>query len=457
VIFNSLDYFIFLPIVVGLYFALPLGPRRIALLAASIYFYAYWKPEYVVLILLSCAIDWYAAIRIATAVDVTSKKRWLIASMTMNLAILGTFKYYNFFVDTLQDLGVDGLPHSDLILPLGISFYTFQAMSYTIDVYRGKFEAHPSYLRILLSVTFFPHLVAGPIVRAADLVPQFEVAQPFRWDNIVYGGQRILNGLIKKSVIADNLAIWTDTVFSAPERFSAVGLVLGTYAYAIRIYCDFSGYSDIAIGSARLMGIKFDENFAMPYLSRSIQEFWRRWHISLSSWLRDYLYVSLGGSREGEWKTYRNLMLTMILGGLWHGASFNFIIWGTIHGVWLAAERLYTRDRPEPVTSSRIINAIKIVLVFHGVCVAWVFFVSPDLATSTTVLHRIVTLSSGSLFATADWIKTTLAVALGCSYFACVGLANRGAAWRWWATGIAGILTIILFGTSSHDFIYFIF
>ncbi|MBA3403435.1 MAG: MBOAT family protein [Gemmatimonadaceae bacterium] len=463
-IFNSLEYFVFLPIVVGMYFALPLVPRRLALLAASLYFYMYWKPEYVVIILVSCAIDWYAALRIAATAEPRVRKRWLIASISTNLLILGTFKYYNFFVDSLQQVGIgESLPASDLILPLGISFYTFQAMSFTIDVYRGKLEAPKSYLRVLLCVTFFPHLVAGPIVRASDLLPQFEVKQRFDWDNLTYGCQRILNGFVKKSVIADNLAPWTDAVFSHPERYSSVGLVLATYAYAARIYCDFSGYSDIAIGSARLMGIRFTENFEAPYLSASIQEFWRRWHISLSTWLREYLYISLGGNRGAPWKTYRNLLLTMMLGGLWHGASFNFVIWGTLHGLWLATERFYNErfgGPPRPPSeglSARLGRALKIVLVFHGVCLTWIFFVSRDLATSTEVLSRIATFAPGNLVATSDWIKTLLAFALACTYFIGVRFANRGPAWRWWLTGVFGILLVILFGTSSHEFIYFIF
>jgi alginate O-acetyltransferase complex protein AlgI len=465
VIFNSLDFFIFLPIVMGLYYALPLPARRVMLIAASLYFYAYWKWQYVFLILLSCSIDWYAALRMSRTENPATRRRLLLISMCMNLGILGVFKYYNFFLDTLDDVGIapSFLPHSELILPLGISFYTFQAMSYTIDVYRGQLSGERSFWRLLLCVTFFPHLVAGPIVRAADLLPQFEIKHRFDWDNLVHGSRRILGGLIKKCVIADNFAAWTDAVYSAPDRYSGVGLLFATYAYSIRIFCDFSGYSDIAIGTARLFGIEFKENFRTPYLSRSIQEFWRRWHISLSTWLREYLYISLGGSRGSEWKTYRNLLLTMMLGGLWHGASFNFVIWGTLHGLWLAAERFYGErytkpgEQPQPTVAWRLKNALKVVVVFHGVTLIWVFFVSKDLSTSTTALARMVSFAGGSMFATADWIKSLLGFALACSYFMCVTLSNRGRAWRWWLTGILGILILILFGTSGHEFIYFIF
>jgi D-alanyl-lipoteichoic acid acyltransferase DltB (MBOAT superfamily) len=376
------------------------------------------------------------------------------------------FKYYNFFLDTLDHVGIAPAfaPRIDLILPLGISFYTFQAMSYTIDVYRGHLSGERSFWRVLLCVTFFPHLVAGPIVRAADLLPQFEREHRFNWDNFTYGCQRILNGLVKKCVIADNLAATVDAVYAAPDRYSAAGLVLATYAYAIRIYCDFSGYSDIAIGTARLFGIVFTENFRMPYLSRSIQEFWRRWHISLSGWLRDYLYVPLGGNRDGTWRTYRNLMITMMLGGLWHGASFNFVIWGTLHGLWLSAGRLYNERFPRAspaLPAHRVVtwvrSALQIIVVFNGVCLAWVFFISKDLPTAITVLTRIATLAAGGKAAALDWPRMIVIVASSGAYFAFAGLANRGRAWRWWLTGALGILLVVLFGTASHEFIYFVF
>ncbi|MGK0346731.1 MAG: alginate O-acetyltransferase complex protein AlgI, partial [Myxococcota bacterium] len=313
-LFNSLDYFVFLPLVLVAYFVLPLRGRQIMLVLASLFFYACWRWPYVGLLLLSAVVDYSVARAIEASPTQAGKKRWVTLSVVFNLAVLGFFKYWGLFVESLGviDGGALGLPTFDLLLPMGISFYTFQTMAYTIDVYRGKLKAEKDFVKVLLYVCFFPQLVAGPIERATHLLPQLSEKQAFAWNNITIGSRRILIGMVKKVLIADNVATVVNTVYTSPGDYSAFALVLATWGFAIQIFCDFSGYSDIAIGTARLMGIDIMENFKNPYRSRSIQEFWRRWHISLSSWLRDYLYIPLGGNRFGPVRTYINLFLTMV-------------------------------------------------------------------------------------------------------------------------------------------------
>jgi alginate O-acetyltransferase complex protein AlgI len=466
-LFNSFDFFLFFPIVLLLYFLLPLSGRTWMLLAASLYFYMYWHPIYVVLLLLVCLVNFLAGRRICRSKDDGRRRAWLIAALCVNLGILGVFKYYNFFLDTLGMIGAapSFLPQSKLLLPLGISFYTFHSLTYTIDVYRRKIPEELSLRDFALFVAYFPQLVAGPIVRASDMLPQYKVLHRFEWDNMVVGGQRVLTGFIKKAVIADNLATIVNPVYASPGEYSGWMLLIATYAFAFQIVCDFGGYSDIAIGLARMMGIRLMENFNIPYISRSIQEFWRRWHISLSTWLRDYLYVSLGGNRHGSWKTYRNLILTMLLGGLWHGASFNFIIWGAIHGVWLAAERLYTRGVAEVKRAApaqergffSVVGFLKAILVFQGVCLAWVFFRAATLPAALSVVGRIVTWAAGIHLGIYDVCNVTMIFGLGAVYLLLAELGDRLNRKLWWVAGVYGILLITLFGRSSNEFIYFVF
>ncbi len=335
-----------------------------------------------------------------------ARKALLLLSVVYYLGVLALFKYANFAADSIATLagwcGVPVLPvHMRLVLPFGISFFTFETMSYTIDVYRREIRPAERYLDYLLFVSFFPHLVAGPIVRPSSMLPQL-AALPRASDAMKAEGLSLIaTGLLKKIVVGDTLGLnLVNRVFENPERYSAVEVLIGVYAYAIKIYADFSGYSDVAIGSAKLFGYELPHNFDAPYQSTSLQEFWRRWHISLSSWLRDYLYVPLGGNRGSTWKTYRNLMLTMVLGGLWHGASWNFVIWGALHGGALALGRawsgLHGRGGKAPKTRSPLWHALALVLTFHFVCFAWIFFRAPTFAHATLVLGRIATLTTST-------------------------------------------------------------
>ncbi len=351
----------------------------------------------------------------------------LLVSINYYLLVLAFFKYWNFAADNLAWLSAKiGHPiaahHVHLILPFGISFFTFETMSYTIDVYRGQMKPAKSYGEYLLFVAFFPHLVAGPIVRPETMLPQLEARPVFDSDKQLKALFRIGSGLFKKVVIGDFLGSeFVGRIFDSPEHFSSLEVLVGVYAYAIQIYADFSGYSDIAIGSAQLFGYELPENFRAPYLSRNLQDFWRRWHISLSSWLRDYLYIPLGGSRGGSFATYRNLFLTMLLGGLWHGASWNFVIWGALHGVALGVVRAFQRARaqagkPVPKESDEAVPALPTTLsgivatlvTFHYVCFAWVFFRAHDFSHATAVLHEIGALRGGGVNLTSRLVAIVL-------------------------------------------------
>ena len=332
------------------------------------------------------------------------RKALLLVSIVYYLGVLSFFKYFNFAIDSVSALlewaGLHVSPtHLRLVLPFGISFFTFETMSYTIDVYRREIPPCERYLDYLLFVSFFPHLVAGPIVRPKSMLPQL-AAEPVASDAMKAAGLfQIGTGLCKKIIIGDTLGInLVNRVFDNPERYSSLEVLIAVYAYAIKIYADFSGYSDVAIGSAKLFGYELPTNFNAPYVSASLQEFWHRWHISLSSWLRDYLYISLGGNRGSTWHTYRNLMLTMVLGGLWHGASWNFVIWGGLHGGALAVNRAWSRrraEKPEPPARTAHVSDVSIghilatLATFHFVCFAWIFFRAPTFAHATLMLSRL--------------------------------------------------------------------
>ncbi len=465
-LFNSLDFFIFLAVVLPLYFVLPLRARQVMLVCASFYFYMYWNVKYSTILVFFIFLDFWAGYYIGHASTPRRKKLGLIISLSCNLGVLALFKYYGFFTTNLQSLGIlKSAPALGLLLPLGISFHTFQTMSYTIDVYRGVIEPETDMLRFALFVSFFPQLVAGPIERARELLPQLRDKYPLVWENFVRGGQQALNGFVKKVVLADNLAPWVNQVYASPGSFSGASNLLATYMFAWQIFFDFSGYSDIAIGVARIMGFDFTQNFNAPYISTSIQEFWRRWHISLSSWLRDYLYISLGGNRLGQVRTYANLLITMLLGGLWHGASWNFVIWGGLHGLWLAVERMVTRSRQAAVSargywSDLLVRMLKCAAVFHGVCLTWIFFRARTLHDAITVIRRIFLWSAGdSFFHDFAWYKCLLTVFFGLGYFLLTYYgARRSVSPRWvWAASTVGILVIVLFGADSQEFIYFVF
>ncbi len=352
-VFNTWDYVVFFVVVYALYLSLPRYQwQNWLLLVASYYFYAAWDWRFAVLMLASTIVDYVVGIQMYRCSRPAARKALLLVSMVFSLSMLGVFKYYNFFLDSLTallahfDLAPQAM-HLDIILPFGISFYTFQTMSYTIDIYRGELVPTRNFRDFALFVAFFPHLVAGPIMRAADLIPQFTRPRSLNQPQFAIACWLIGWGLWKKIFVADNMALMANHVFSHSTSVTWLEAYLGVVAFAFQIYCDFSAYSDIARGCAQLLGIQLVQNFNLPYFATNPSDFWRRWHISFSTWLRDYLYIPLGGNRYGTLLTYRNLLVTMVLGGLWHGASWNFIWWGTYHGCLLSGHRLLTRNRTE--------------------------------------------------------------------------------------------------------------
>jgi len=403
VFFDTPIYVVFLTLVVLVYWRLECRQQNILLLVASYVFYGWWDPRFLVLIAASTIVDFHCARAIAGSDELGRRRALLSLSLIINFGFLGVFKYFNFFMDSfaaaLQALGFHQTPTLVLriLLPPGISFYTFQEVAYIVDVYQGKLKPARSLVDYALFISLFPHLIAGPIQRPSHLLPQVQAPRRFDSERFFNGLLLILSGLFRKTVIADNCALLADAAFSGRlGRANAAVVAIGTYAFAWQIYGDFSGYSDIARGSAQLLGFHFMVNFRQPYLATSIQDFWRRWHISLSTWLRDYLYIPLGGSRDGERRTYRNLMTTMLLGGLWHGANWTFVIWGGIHGVALSVERLFRRalgveDAPAaPVLWSARAWLSRIVL-FHVVCIAWVFFRAPGIGDAIAFLRGLGT------------------------------------------------------------------
>ncbi len=377
-LFNSLDFLLFFGVVFFTQLWLPHRPRNIFLLAASYFFYGCWDWRFLGLMLLSTVIDFACSKGIADSPDQHKRRRLLGISVCANLGILGFFKYFNFFAASLHQLAADaGLQLTpttlNIVLPVGISFYTFQTMSYTIDVYRGDVKRLSSFLDFALYVAFFPQLVAGPIERGSRLVPQIEEGRQTTWAGIQAGTWLVLKGLFKKAVIADNLAGIVNQTFEMTDP-TAGQVLIGVYAFAFQIYGDFSGYTDIARGVGRMLGYDLMLNFRLPYFATNPSEFWQRWHISLSSWLRDYLYVPLGGNRNGQFLTYRNLMLTMLLGGLWHGAAWTFVIWGAFHGFLLIAHRLLAQINPLPERIQVIAYPIQVITMFHLTCLGWLIF-----------------------------------------------------------------------------------
>ncbi|MAJ05753.1 MAG: membrane-bound O-acyltransferase family protein [Crocinitomicaceae bacterium] len=389
-IFNSIDYIVFFSLFSLVFFLLKPKFRWILLLTSSYFFYMCWKWEFIFLIIFSTVVDYFCGIKMSQKSIQKQKRPYLLISLFSNLGLLFFFKYFNFFLDSVSLVSDITYEPLNIILPMGISFYTFQTMAYSIDAYKGKIQPETHIGKFALYVSFFPQLVAGPIERANKLLPQFQLNNnSFKFDNFIIGSTQILFGLYKKVVLADLIAIYVESIYGNYELYNGVTPLFATYLFAIQIYCDFSGYSDIAIGSARILGYNLMENFRTPYFSKSITEFWRRWHISLSSWLRDYLYINLGGNRKGNIFTYRNLIITMLLGGLWHGASWNFIIWGGLHGLFLALERIFnysSKIAKKPI----ILRFISGLGSFHLVCFAWVFFRSETLAKSIGILTRIV-------------------------------------------------------------------
>lgn len=405
--FQTQPFLIFFAIVAGVYWFVPRRWNSVRvwwLLIASFHFYAAWSAELAFLVLSTTLADYLFARAMDRVCNPRIRRGILIASLGMNLGVLGYFKYRNFFVGSLNELlgsaGLGGAGElASLIVPFGISFYTFEAISYAVDVYRRKIPAERSLPHFLLFILFFPHLVAGPIVRAGDFLKQSRRIKRWNWVRVQLGVQLFLMGVFKKFAIADRMAVFSDAPLQNPGEYSTSSLWLAALAYTLRIYADFSGYSDMALGLAHLLGFKLTKNFDMPYLSPNVAEFWKRWHISLSSWLRDYVYIPLGGNRGGAWATNRNLMLTMALGGLWHGASWSYVLWGVIHGALLIGHRQFrawceTKPRLSTILESTPGTILRVAVTFFAVSLAWVFF-RPDIGGAWNVLRRMFVYSSG--------------------------------------------------------------
>lgn len=393
-LFNSLHFLIFFPIVTITYYLLPHKYRWILLLISSYYFYMVWRPIYIVLIIISTIIDYLVSIFIYKTHKKTTKKALLLVSLLTNLGILFLFKYLGFFTEFINLFRQENFDVIYLILPMGISFYTFQTLSYTIDVFRGqrKPEYHLGYFA--LYVTFFPQLVAGPIERSDRLIPQFKNKITFTPTNLEEGLYRMSWGFFKKVLIADNLAIAVNHVYGNIEFMSGFSILFATVFFAYQIYLDFSGYSDIAIGAAKILGIDLMENFKRPYLSTSLRDFWSRWHISLTSWFKDYVYIPLGGSKRGRSRTYINILIVFLISGLWHGASFMFIIWGSIHGIYQLYERLTEKTRQKiwqfiRLDGTLVQTFVKWSITMLVVGVAWVFFRANGLYEISIIFDKI--------------------------------------------------------------------
>ena len=487
-LFNSTQYAVFFPIVVAIYFSTPHRFRWAFILLSSYYFYMCWKPGYVVLIIITTLVDYAAGLLMESAGTGAARRRYLILSLCSNLGILFFFKYYNFFNESLRivterlDLGFS-LPASNFLLPVGLSFYTFQSLTYTIGVYRGtvKAERHPGIFAAY--VCFFPQLVAGPIERAENLLPQFFERHNFDYDRVTDGLKLMVWGLFKKSVIADRLAQLVDQVYNHPAEYQGIGLAIATVFFAVQIYYDFSGYSDIAIGSAQVLGFRLMNNFRRPYYATSVVDFWHRWHISLSTWFRDYLYIPLGGNRVSLARWQASILAVFVLSGLWHGAQWKFLLWGALHGSYMIASRMSRPFRERLVTLFRLSHyprlhrAFQMLITFSLVTFAWIFFranstsdafyIIQNLFTGWDVLLDLPRLSESVLSLGLPRDEFLLALAM-IAILQCGDLlqsrgdvrrmlAQRPLLLRW--TAYSGLLWIIfLFGVFRHrEFIYFTF
>jgi D-alanyl-lipoteichoic acid acyltransferase DltB (MBOAT superfamily) len=467
-LFPTTQFLIFFCIVFTLHWTLNRFPSvdKLTLLAASWVFYAAWDPRFVFLLMTSATISWTAGVALAHAERQGVRRLVTAAAVTLHLSLLGFFKYFEFLGRTVQAIGLKlgvlvPLPEWDIVLPVGISFFTFQGISYVIDVARRDATPARSPLDVFFYISFFPHLVAGPIVRAAHFLPQLATRPDPARIPVVMASLLILGGLFKKAIVANTIGVnLVDPVFRAPGDQTALDLLMATYGYAVQIYCDFSGYSDIAIGIAALLGYHFPRNFNQPYRAASLSEFWRRWHIALSSFLRDYLYRPLGGNRRGPGRTLVNLLIVMLLGGLWHGAAWTFVLWGAVHGLGLAVERVLGWERPQ-ITGWRRVLAV--VIVFHVVCLGWILFRARDLDATADVLSGIAT-GDWTPDLTTPWIAALIALGLALHFVPgdwMQRLEQRLARWPAWAFGVlVGAVLVALNAIGPEGvapFIYFQF
>jgi alginate O-acetyltransferase complex protein AlgI len=414
-LFVEFRFFWFFLAVFAVYWSLRKNDsRKIWLLICSYIFYAAWNWKFVFLLMASSALDYFVGTMLARTESPRKRRGWLILSLGANLGTLAFFKYFNFFVTSaaglLAWLGLPASVHTlNIVLPVGVSFYTFHSMSYTIDVYRGKMRAVSSLLDVACFIGFFPQMVAGPIVRARAFLPQLQSLRKFSDVDVRGALVLFLTGFIKKACIADGVAPFADRYFAAPWNFTAASAWVGVLSYAIQIYCDFSGYTDMAIACARLLGYELPINFNFPYFARNISDFWHRWHISLSSWLRDYLYIPLGGNRGPVWFVYRNIMITMLLGGLWHGGAWTFVIWGGLHGVALVVQREWVRVTAHWPSGHRVMRWLAWPLTIYWVCVAWIFFRAVDLPHAFPAFRAFVLFRSSGAEDLGTWMLWVVA------------------------------------------------
>lgn len=473
--FLSVPFFLLLVLVLlCLKFTSTKEKQQKVLLISSYIFYGYWDIRFLFLMIFQTFISYRIALIIERCRDRGSErfcKLFTFIGVGISLGILGFFKYFNFFVDSFfQIFGFDQVSILKIILPVGISFYTFQALSYLLDVYRKDIEAKKNFWQVSLYIAFFPQLVAGPIVRSTDFLPQLNTAKKVTWDNFSKGTQIFLFGVIKKAVIADRLSVYVDSVYGAYGTYCGLTLVCATMAYAIQIYCDFSGYSDMAIGTAKMMGYDLCKNFNIPYLSSNPSEFWKRWHISLSSWFKDYVYIPMGGNRKGSGRTYVNLFITMALSGLWHGANWTFVLWGIFHGLACIVYQIFTKVKKKlgyEIKNKILFRAIKgisIILNFCSVCFLWIFFRAETVQDAWGIIKRIFTFSDGILYIYI-YFPIFMALCVGISIWAYV--KNKGNGYylimnmeRFWPKVVICLiiwLILAFYYPGENSFIYFQF
>jgi alginate O-acetyltransferase complex protein AlgI len=484
-LFNSLHFALFFPVVFILYFVLKPKYRWVLLLIASYYFYMSWNPVYIVLILFSTVIDYIVTISM-DRIDSQLKKRLLLyVSLLANLGLLFTFKYYNFFNSAVADtLHLFGYEYSynllNVLLPVGISFYTFQTLSYTLDVYAGRQKAQRHFGKFALYVSFFPQLVAGPIERSTHLLPQFDQKFDFDYKRITDGFKIMFWGLFKKVVIADRLSIIVNQVYNNPNDYDGFSLLLASVLFAFQIYCDFSGYSDVAIGCAKVFGFDLMENFRIPYYAKSLSEFWKRWHISLSTWFRDYVYIPMGGNRVAKWRWYFNLFITFFVSGIWHGANWTFVVWGALHGCYLIAAIVFARVKSAVNRllwldrNKTIFKIVQVFTTFVLVDFAWIFFRANSISDAFLIINKIFTIE----FDVNAWVSSLYTIGIDRNgliiafvsiflmelvhYFdrdeSFVKKLNRLSTVKRWGIYYFFIFYFLFFGSfSQQDFIYFQF
>lgn len=476
-LFNSFHFLFFFPIVVILYFTLKHKYRWLLLLFASYYFYMSWKPAYSILLLSSTLIDFYCGLQMSKIPDKKGRKKYLWFSLISNFGVLIFFKYVNFLNDSINEVihlmgSPIHLPSLEILLPVGISFYSFQAVSYSIDVYRGHMKAETSLGQFALFISFFPQLVAGPIERPRHLLPQFKKEKTFSYDLVATGLRLMTWGFFKKVVIADNIAVIVNSIYAQHETVSGGWIFMGAFLFTIQIYCDFSGYTDIAIGAAKVMGFDFLKNFNRPFFSKTINEFWSRWHISLSTWFRDYLYIPLGGNRVVKWRWYYNLFITFLISGLWHGANWTYVIWGAMHGFIIVGERILNIN----ISKNKLIKILQVGITFIILIFTFQMFRSETVANAFTGIHNIFRdLFNHSKFIDPNSIQLNVLkldwIVIACSSFLLfvvefiqrkhkiTPLIYKLTAWQRWFIYCGFLILIILFGKfdGEQEFIYFQF